>query len=70
MSGKSGQRETGNKPTDTRRHDSQTPGAFGHESVDNVKAGVELNRKVVGKPSEEHAKHRDKDAADEKASGA
>jgi hypothetical protein len=65
MSGKSGQRETGNKPNDTRRHDSETPGAFGQESIDNVKSGVELNRKLVGNPP-----HPDEHAADEKASEA
>jgi len=60
MSGKSGKRETGNKPSTTRRHDSLATGAFGHESPDNVKAGAQLNRKVSGEPSKQHSKQKSK----------
>ena len=57
MSGKTGKRLTGNKPSTTRRHDSLADGAFGRENQDNVKSGDQLNRKVSGKPSKEHSKY-------------
>ena len=60
MSGKSGKRETGNKPATTRRHDSLATGASGHDGPDNVKAGVQLNRKLSGEPSKEHSKQKSK----------
>jgi hypothetical protein len=48
--------------------DRHTPGAFGQESIDHVKSGVELNWKLVGNPSsQQHPKRRAGDAADEKA---
>jgi len=56
MSGKSGTRDTGNKPTTTRRHDSHTDGAFGHETQDDIHSGAELNRKISGQPSKQHSK--------------
>jgi hypothetical protein len=58
MSGKSGTRETGNKPSTTRRQDSLATGAFGHESPDNVKSEIQLNRKLSGQPSQKHTKYK------------
>lgn len=58
MSGKSGQRETGKKPSTTRRNDSHADGAFGHETIDNIRSGEELNRKESGQPSKQHSKYK------------
>jgi len=52
-----GSRETGNKPVNTRRHDSQADGAFGRENVPGTRAGGELNRKVAGQTSQQHSKY-------------
>jgi hypothetical protein len=60
MSGKMGKRETGRKPIATRRHDSLTAGAFGHESIDQIRFGDELNRKISGTPSKEHSKYKNR----------
>jgi hypothetical protein len=57
MSGKTGSRETGRKPTSTRRHDSLASGAFGREDPAKVRSGTELNRKISGQPSKQHSKY-------------
>jgi hypothetical protein len=57
MSSKSGTRETARKPVTTRRHDSLADGAFGHETIDSTRSGVEVNRKISGEPSKQHSKY-------------
>jgi hypothetical protein len=39
MSGKSGKRATGNKPSSVRRQSAKTDGAFGKETSDQVTVG-------------------------------
>lgn len=51
MSGKTGSRETGKKPTSTRRHDSLAAGASARENPDSMRFGEELNRKISGQRS-------------------
>lgn len=58
MSGKMGKRETAKKPSTTRRHDSLAAGAFGHESVNDVRFGNELNMKISGVASKQHSKYK------------
>jgi hypothetical protein len=58
MSGKMGKRETARKPVTTRRHDSLAAGAFGRETLDEVRFGDELNRKVSGAHSKQHSKYK------------
>jgi len=59
MSGKSGKRETANKPTTTRRHDSQASGAFGQEASP-TRSETQTNLKRSGEPSHQHSKYKRK----------
>jgi hypothetical protein len=53
MSGKSGKRETGNKPNDVRRQDAKTDGAFGKENIEQTVTETERNEdKAVHKREE------------------
>jgi len=59
MSGKTGKRATGTKPTSVRRHDSQADGAFGREN-ERPKTESELNEKISGQPSKKHSDYTEK----------
>ena len=43
MSGKSGKRQTGNKPSDSTRTSAKTDGAFGKENIQNTVTETERN---------------------------
>ncbi len=45
MSGKSGKRETGNKPSGSTRTSAKTDGAFGKEQLDQTVSETERNMK-------------------------
>ncbi len=50
MSGKSGKRETGTKPSTVRRQSAKTDGAFGKENIDQIVTETERNQdKAVSK---------------------
>jgi hypothetical protein len=57
MSDKTGKRETGKKPSTTRRHDSLAAGASGDQGG-GVRSGLEMNRKISGQPSKQHSKYK------------
>jgi hypothetical protein len=57
MSGKTGVKATGNKPSSTRRHDSLADGAFGHDDPQQIRSESEQNRKISGQPSKQHSKN-------------
>ena len=58
MSGKTGRRETGKKPSSTRRHDSLAEGASGRESPTEIRLGNQRNTKTSGVPSKQHSKYK------------
>lgn len=53
-----GKRVTAKKPVTTRRHDSLAAGAFGRETINDVRFGDELNVKASGAPSKQHSKYK------------